>query len=344
MAEDTRTPQLAPDPARIADGREFARELTLARPRAGLTIRDVEKATGVVASTLGGYFSGRHSPPAAGLDSVLRAYGIDEPETVARWHAALGRVRKVPGRRRTRAVDPPYRGLESFRAQDAPGFFGRTALVETLVAAVTERAGGGPLVVVGASGAGKSSLLRAGLIATLDGGPRSVLLTPGDRPLDRLGEHLDAGRDADSDAPLLVVDQFEEVLGPVVDEGQRAEFVRTLCALRSPVVVAMRADLYGAALAYPDLVDAMRHGQVVVGPMTDDELRAAIVEPARRAQVRIADGLVDVLLADLSHGRSAARGRRTLRPVRGAADGAGMEPLCRRPALRPALPGLALQP
>ena len=144
MAEETDAPErLTPDPARIADGREFARELTLAREHAGLTVRRVQAATGIVASTLGGYFSGRHSPPAESLEAILRACGIDDPDAVRQWHDALGRVRKVPGRRRSRTVEPPYRGLESFQPQDAPWFFGRAELAAAIVAALTDRTGEG---------------------------------------------------------------------------------------------------------------------------------------------------------------------------------------------------------
>ncbi|MDT0348913.1 nSTAND1 domain-containing NTPase [Pseudonocardia charpentierae] len=318
MAEETDAPErLTPDPARIADGREFARELTLAREHAGLTVRRVQAATGIVASTLGGYFSGRHSPPAESLEAILRACGIDDPEAVRQWHDALGRVRKVPGRRRSRTVEPPYRGLESFQPQDAPWFFGRAELAAAIVAALTERGGRGPLVVVGASGAGKSSVLRAGLIPAMQ--TRPVLLTPGERPLTTLATHLAAARGADPvelraalaaepldpavlgvDADLLlVVDQFEEVFGPAVDEAERAAFIRVLCALDAPVVLALRADFYGRALGHAPLARAVQEGQVVVGPMSDDELRAAIVEPARKAEVTVEDGLVEVLLADL---------------------------------------------
>ena len=267
MAEETDAPErLTPDPARIADGREFARELTLAREHAGLTVRRVQAATGIVASTLGGYFSGRHSPPAESLEAILRACGIDDPDAVRQWHDALGRVRKVPGRRRSRTVEPPYRGLESFQPQDAPWFFGRAELAGAIVAALTERGGRGPLVVVGASGAGKSSVLRAGVIPAMPA--RAVLLTPGEHPLTTLATHLAAARGADAaelraalaaDPPdpavlgvdadlLLVVDQFEEVFGPAVDEAERAAFVRVLCALDAPVVLALRADFYGRAL------------------------------------------------------------------------------------------------
>src|SRR5260370_7365525 len=51
------------DPGRIATQQDFGRELTLARRRAGLTVREVARAAGIPASTAGDYFSGRHLPP-----------------------------------------------------------------------------------------------------------------------------------------------------------------------------------------------------------------------------------------------------------------------------------------
>lgn len=63
-------------------------------------------------------------------------------------------------------LDPvrPYRGLSAFTAQDAEWFFGRAQATAALVERVFERIGGGPLLVVAPSGAGKSSLFNAGLV------------------------------------------------------------------------------------------------------------------------------------------------------------------------------------
>lgn len=94
----------------------------------------------------------------------------------------------------------PYRGLASYRQQDARWFFGRErstdALVDQLRAAEKT---GGLVMLVGASGAGKSSLLNAGLVPTLqDGalsgeanGPGLVLqLVPGSDPLAELTRQI----------------------------------------------------------------------------------------------------------------------------------------------------------
>jgi hypothetical protein len=75
---------------------------------------------------------------------------------------------------------------------------------------------------------------------------------------------------------VLVVDQFEETFTLCADERRRQVFIRALCAAatsvegRAPVALAvlgMRADFYGHCAAYPELVDALRHGQVLLGAM-----------------------------------------------------------------------------
>jgi hypothetical protein len=89
--------------------------------------------------------------------------------------------------------------LASFQLEDADWFFGREALTGQLIARLADlhAAGGGIQVVVGASGSGNSSLLRAGLIPALHAGrvPWSAswpvaLFTPGSGPMDELATKL----------------------------------------------------------------------------------------------------------------------------------------------------------
>ena len=161
-----------PDPARIASPQDAGRELTLARMRAGLTVREAAKRAGIPVSTAGDYFSGRHLPPPTQLDllpRLLRACGISAEAELQGWADAVAATRRPPGRRAT-ATRPPYQGLASFQPADARWFFGRTALTDRLAAMATAAgADGRPLMLVGASGSGKSSLLRAGLIPRLIG-------------------------------------------------------------------------------------------------------------------------------------------------------------------------------
>jgi WD40 repeat protein len=99
---------------------------------------------------------------------------------------------------------------------------------------------------------------------------------------------------------LVVVDQLEELFTADVSPDEQRGFVAELedLATRGPVLVGLRADFYGRALAYPPLARGLQESQVVVTAMTEPELRRAITEPARRAHVDIEEGLVDLLLAD----------------------------------------------
>jgi len=338
MARQSLPDAEVPDPGRITSQQDFGRELTLARQQAGLTIRDVAKASGIPVSTVGDYFAARHLPPARQpelLPSILAACQITEAEQVARWLDALNRVRRAPGR--PPAGPAPYRGLASFQPEDAAWFFGREELVLHLVRLATgPGAPGLPLTVVGPSGSGKSSLLRAGLVPRLrsgttarPGGRPVVLITPGTTPVQTLAGQLaplarpgtegplsagplakglreDPERHArlasrGDEPPGIIVDQFEEVFTAGAGEGERSEFVAALAALsqRTLVVLGLRADFYGHVLGYPALARALQERQIVVGPMSADQLRRAIVEPARKAGREVEDGLVEVLLQDM---------------------------------------------
>ncbi|WP_350934874.1 nSTAND1 domain-containing NTPase [Micromonospora mangrovi] len=312
----------AVDPAQLGGRADFAAALTGLRERSGLTVRQVAVRAGAhsASSTIGDWFAGRGLPSVASQDLFVKVLGICgvRPDEIDAWLVAWRRVRRGPGRR-AEGMEP-YRGLASFQPDDARWFFGRDRSTAQLVEAVValHEAGGGLLLVVGASGSGKSSLLRAGLIASLRSmnpetatpGPISShparrdewtieLMTPGPTPLADLAPR--AARIGNGGGPaLLVVDQAEELFttdaapdpGPFVDE---------LAALSSAVVVVgIRADFYGHALRFPPLLEAAQHRQITVGPLSAEELRAVIIGPAHRAGVEIEDGLVELLLGDLA--------------------------------------------
>src|SRR5689334_15819053 len=199
MARSSLPDAEVPDPGRINNQQDFGRELTLARRQAGLTIRDVARASGIPVSTVGDYFAARHLPPARQpelLPAILAACQITGAEQVNRWLDALNRVRRAPGR--PPAGPAPYRGLASFQPEDAAWFFGREELALHLVRLATGPGTPGlPLAVVGPSGSGKSSLLRAGLVPRLrtatparPGGRPVVVITPGASPVDALARGL----------------------------------------------------------------------------------------------------------------------------------------------------------
>lgn len=312
-------------PGDIDSGAQFAAALTALRLAAGRSIRDVARATRIPSATLGGYFSGRHLPPTTQpqqFEVLLAELGVQDPDDVAAWRAALLRARQAgPARVAGQPGSPvgggalcPYRGLEPFTDRDSALFFGREGVVEDLVAEVETRAAGtaGPrvVIVVGSSGSGKSSVLRAGLVPRLRDGteaPWAVsVMVPGTDPVAALA-HARAEL-GPAERGLLVVDQAEEIFSPLVPSDQRRSFLGQLADLAagggpgdgSVVVVAgLRADFYGQALADPDLLPAMRSAQVLLGSMQLEDLRRAVVEPARAAGVSVDPGLVEVLLRDL---------------------------------------------
>jgi hypothetical protein len=262
----------------------------------------------VPASTVGDYLSGRHLPATAQLIRVLQACGIRDGDEVARWEAALERTRRAGGRRTGR---PPYRGLARFEREDAPWFFGREEAVERLTKLATEPSTL-PLMLVGTSGAGKSSLLRAGLLPRLKvqadaglGGPAAVY-EPTTAPLPGLKKVLAeladlAGPEDIGIRPTLIIDQFEQIFTLCPDEDQRYEFIAQICdtARSSLVIISLRADFYSHAVRYPTLAAAAQERQILLGAMTSEQLRRAIVEPARRERIDVEDGLTELLLADL---------------------------------------------
>lgn len=241
----------------------------------------------------------------------------------------------------------PYRGLRPFEEDHEAVFYGRELLTVELVTALADRLTGlGMLVVTGASGAGKSSLLRAGLLPALARGslvdgsaqwPR-IVFTPTHAPLEELAAHLAVlgGMDATTvcrdlaTAPhqahlivrqallastgqvgrvVIVVDQFEELF-TLGGEDQAAAFVAALNAAAAIpagprgeppalVVLGVRGDFWDQCAGYPQLVEALEAGPLVVGPMTEPELRRAITGPAAAAGLQLEPGLVETVLGDL---------------------------------------------
>jgi WD40 repeat protein/DNA-binding SARP family transcriptional activator/class 3 adenylate cyclase len=267
--------------------------------------------------------------------------GTDSPEADAFARAARAALEPT-------ATDPPrrteernpYKGLRAFTEADALDFFGRGQLIRRLVARLTEA---GPtskfLAVVGPSGGGKSSVVRAGLVPAIRQGALGSLkdpfiaeMFPGAHPIDeleaallriavrpvpRLHDRLDSGsrgllESVDLVAPgtaevVLVVDQFEEVFTLSTDERERELFLESLrVAAADPesrfrVIVTIRADFYDRPLIYPRFGELLADRTEVVPPLTPDELEQAIRGPVERVGVRPESGLVAEMIADVAH-------------------------------------------
>jgi WD40 repeat protein len=222
----------------------------------------------------------------------------------------------------------PFRGLAPFDAAHAEYFFGRERLVAGMVARLV---GSTVLAVVGPSGSGKSSVVRAGLLPALANGVlpgserwRRMLMRPGKHPLEELRRALarlgpeGAARNGDDpfaaalgslepgERLVLAVDQLEEMFTACRDDGERAAFAEALAIVaedpdqRVVVVLAIRADFYGRFAEYPGLSAQISGNQVLVGPMTREELRRAIELPARRTGLRVEPQLISALVADVA--------------------------------------------
>ena len=217
---------------------------------------------------------------------LYRLSGVGAPEPI---HAVGGPGVRAP----LPASDCPYRGLLAFEAEDSDYFFGREEVVEELIERLTR---GKLVAVVGASGSGKSSVLRAGVIAAVRAGEvagieSERLLTPS------ATAQLDWEDDA---AQLVVVDQFEELFVLCDDAARRQAFVDALLAVRGPVAIGVRADMYGKLSGHADLARAAAGNQVLLGAMSYDELERAVTEPARLAGLRLEPGLVELALREVA--------------------------------------------
>jgi DNA-binding SARP family transcriptional activator/WD40 repeat protein len=245
------------------------------------------------------YQAGRQAHALRTLHTARRVLGEQlgiepGPELTELEHAVLNQDETLLIQRSAPASEKcPYRGMMPYDVDDAHGFFGRGPETEECLA---QLAAVGVLVVVGASGSGKSSLIRAGVAAALRRDRRAVhIVTPGSRPAIALGDM------ADSREVVLVVDQAEEALTLCDDPVERTCFFDAVVAHASqaPVVVAVRADHLGDLSVHPDLARLIERGLHLVSAMAEEDLREAIMGPAHQAGLLFEPGLVDLLVGEL---------------------------------------------
>ncbi|MFN8386271.1 MAG: BMP family ABC transporter substrate-binding protein [Anaerolineales bacterium] len=290
----------------------------------------------------------------ASLDSVIAKATAKNPEeryadTLSFFHEFRNAVGRMAGLQPTiiayeeeeigAEIVNPFKGLRAFNESDAENFFGRESLVQQLLARLGE---GGDLhrflAVIGPSGSGKSSVVRASLIPALRRGalPGSenwfvVDMLPGKHPFEELELSLlrvavnppesllsqlkDGQRGLlravhrilptdDSVELVLVIDQFEEVFTLVKDEAERALFLDALAVAildersRLRVVITLRADFTDKPLRYVDFGEMMNRRFEFVLPLTADEVEQAVAGPAQRVGLRLEKGLVSKIVHD----------------------------------------------
>ncbi|CDR08612.1 hypothetical protein [Streptomyces iranensis] len=282
----------------------FAYQLRKLRDEAGAPgYRNMARRAGYSAATLSQAAGGERLPTLPVALAYVQACNGDADEWRHRWKQADAETTALP-RPPEDDDEPPYRGLQRFEPADADLFFGREETTAQLKAMVRRHR---LSVVVGASGCGKSSLLRAGLIPRLrrpdqdaEEKPAAVrVLTPGAQPMDRADLLEPAAGPGDT---WVLVDQFEEVFTLCTSPDDRAAFLERLLAAREPgsrlrVVLALRADFFVRCTENHALAAAINDATLLVGPMTTAQLRAAIVRPAGARGLNVERDLTARLLS-----------------------------------------------
>ncbi|HUJ59677.1 MAG TPA: protein kinase [Kofleriaceae bacterium] len=223
-----------------------------------------------------------------------------------RWQSVTDLLHAVeaflPGRRAAAELtldESPYAGLSSFQESDAGKFFGRNREVAAMVARIRDRP---MMAVVGSSGVGKSSFVRAGLVPALKRSGETwetLVVRPGRNPLGALAAiiapmvataanladeieeqhklvdklrrepghlgHLLRGRARrDARKILLFVDQFEELYTQVADPAERAAFTACLAAVADDATSPLRVVLSLRS----DFLDRAAEDQAFVAELT----------------------------------------------------------------------------
>ncbi len=298
-----------------------------------------------------------HDDMPAGLDEVLQRATAKEPTErypdIQSFLSDVGQV--VAGKTLTatavsdllpdidwESLKNPYKGLHAFSEADSDNFFGRDMLIQELLGRLSQVDDLARfLTVVGPSGSGKSSVVKAGLIPALRRGglPGSenwfiVEMMPSSRPMEELEaallriavnppESLLAQLREDERGLLraskrilppdpnvelvLVIDQFEELFTLVADEAARAHFLDSLITAvldehsRVHIIITLRADFTDRPLQYADFGELVRKRTEFVLPLGSDELEEAITRPAMQLGMGIEQGLVAQIVRDVGH-------------------------------------------
>jgi len=293
-----------------------------------------ELPTGVTIKEMGDHYLKDLKHPSALYQLVLEDLPSEFPPLRSKF---TGLEAPLPG-------EPPFKGLQYFDESDADLFFGRELVISKLVDRLNH--GGYLSIIIGASGSGKSSIARAGLIPALkreeslwDGtrppegsaGWQYNIMTPTAHPLVMLATEMtrsskgvsstadlmdDLARDPRSlslflsrsdhnNTTVLLIDQCEELFTLCRDAFEREAFIdnlltaSTLLLGRFILILTLRADFYSHLAPYPELRDLAAQQQAYIGPMSLDETRRAIEEPAGRGFWEFEQGLVDLILRDV---------------------------------------------
>ena len=266
--------------------------------------------------------AGRNLTQVKGEQAVV----IDGDRNVVEYHNITQSTGEKEITSRELIMTSPYKGLKKFEPEDAARFFGRDAFLDELEDELTQT---NLILLLGASGSGKSSVVRAGLIPrlrqTYGNHFVSLIFTPDCNPFESFyGSLLGRGysqakaqlaRDVSVETLcqvvekvrppeafwLIVIDQFEELF-TTSDASQRDTFIRglvKLCAERVEdpqlkIVATMRADFLDQLDPSPAnvLASLTQKHRPLITQMQPEALRQAIEKPAAQHGVVFEAGLV----------------------------------------------------
>ncbi|MBF6229079.1 hypothetical protein IU470_28800 [Nocardia abscessus] len=249
---------------------------------------------------------GRRARRRAGVSVEL----LSMPSWRALWSMARSPVTERTGT--SEAV--PYPGIDPYLSAATP-LAGRARAVDELARLV--HGPGKYIALVGASGVGKTSLLRAGLLPALQSTAptrQTVMLTPGPNPVRSLIEatgfgNANHGPDALPERVkpqrngrlLIIIDQFEELFTDRSDPQQIPRFLAALKKIAefAQILFAIRADAVPACTGHPDLAEAVERNSLTLGSLDPREIASVITEPARTRGVTVQPGVTELLQSTL---------------------------------------------
>ncbi|MGB3512962.1 MAG: caspase family protein [Microcoleaceae cyanobacterium] len=232
----------------------------------------------------------------------------------------------------------PYKSLEAFTQDDAYFFHGREELIAEIIEKLQSTSF---LAVVGASGSGKSSVVKAGVLPQLQKERlsdfeseqfqpcQSWVMLPGDNPIDALAKSL-APNNPDflegvlhlgvdslvewlnqqpTEISVLVIDQFEELFTPTA-ETDHINFLNLVLGVIQQtedffkVIITLRSDFLDECLGMSELAPLITKSQVLVPScrLEDQQYCQIIAKPAQKVGLEVEDGLIALLLEELKEG------------------------------------------
>ncbi|MBF6332541.1 ATP-binding protein [Nocardia transvalensis] len=229
------------------------------------------------------------------------------------WRALWLAARSAPAALPETIARPPYPDADGGYGDHEPVLFGRRRQVVCLLEMIRKSAdpdrAADVIVLTGASGVGKTALLRGGVVPALNaeaGRWAVTVVALGRDPLRALQKITDETTDSGgSERLLLIVDQFEQLFRPEVDAADRETFLlglKRLSAIGS-VLVSVRCTHLVDCSRYSWLANAVQHNGFRLNPMRRQELVSAIAGPPRSRGVTVDPGVVELIVTALDMSR-----------------------------------------